>query len=94
MALTLQVTKKSVQTSQRGLWIITLNLQGLDGTTEVINRDFSIRYKTGQDMEVKVKGIQEEMQELIANYKSEQVIFNHAKLTAAINYLNSNLVGG
>ncbi len=93
MALTLQVTKKSVQTSQSGLWIITLNLQGLDGATEVINQDFQIRYKTGQDVEVKVKAIQEEMQRFIDNYKSEQVIFNNAKLTTAVNYLNSNLVG-
>ena len=93
MALTILVTKKSVTQSQDRLWNITLNLSCKDGVPEVINQDFSFRYKTGQDIEVVVKKIQEEMQRVIDYYKSSQVIFNHAKLTTAITYLNSNLVG-
>ncbi len=94
MALTIFVTKKSVTQSQSGLWNITLNLVCKDGTPEVINQDFSMRYKVGQDVEVVVKKIQEEMQRVIDYYKSSQVIFNHAKLATAITYLNNNLVGG
>jgi len=93
MALTVLVTKKSVTQSQDGLWNIILNLTCKDGTSEVINQDFSIRYKTGQDIEGVVKKIQEEMQRVIGYYKSSQVIFNHAKLATAITYLNSNLGG-
>lgn len=93
MVLTILVTKKSVTQSQDGLWSITLNLTCKDGTPEVINQDFSMRYKTGQDIELVAKKIQEEMQRVINYYKSSQVIFNHAKLATAITYLNSNLVG-
>jgi len=93
MALTILVTKKSVTQSQGGLWNITLNLTCQDVAIEVINQDFSIRYKTGQDIEVIVGNIQEEMQRVINYYKSSQVIFNHAKLATAITYLNANLVG-
>ena len=93
MALTILVTKKNVTQSQAGLWSITLNLSCKDGVPEVINQDFSMRYKTGQDIELIVKKIQEEMQKVINYYKSSQVIFNHAKLATAITYLNSNLVG-
>jgi len=93
MPLTILITKKSVTQSQEGLWKITLNLACKDGVPEVINQDFSVRYKTGQDIEVVVKKTQEEMQRVINFYKSSQVILNHAKLATAIIYLNSNLVG-
>jgi hypothetical protein len=93
MALTIQVTKKSVSQSMEGMWLINLNLSCLDGEIKVIDRDFSIRFKTGNDIELKVKAIREEMQKAINQYKTEQVIFNHAKLTTALIYLNSNLVG-
>ena len=92
MALTILVTKKSVTQSQDGLWSITLNLACKDGVPEVINQDFSMRYKTGQDIGLVVKKVQEEMQRVINYYKSSQFIFNHAKLATAITYLNSNLV--
>lgn len=93
MALTITITKKSVTQSQDGLWNIVLNLICKDGVPEVINQDFTMRYKTGQDIEVVIKKIQGEMQKTIDYYKSSQVIFNHAKLATAITYLNSNLVG-
>jgi len=93
MPLTILITKKSVTQSQDGLWNITLNLACKDGVPEVINQDFSVRYKTGQDIGVVVKKIQEEMQRVINFYKSSQVILNHAKLATAITDLNSNLVG-
>jgi hypothetical protein len=93
MALTILVTKKGVTQMQEGLWNITLNLVCKDSTIEVINQDFTMRYKTGQDIEIIAKGIQEEMQRVITRYKSSQVIFNHTKLNNAVAYLNSNLVG-
>lgn len=93
MALTILVTKKSVAQHTDGLWNITLNLVCTDVAVEVINEDFSIRYKLGQDIELVVKKAKEDMQRVINYYKSCQVIFNHAKLAAALIYLNINLEG-
>ncbi len=93
MALVSTVTKKTVTETMDKMWSITLNLAVLDGTTEVIKKDFILKYRAGQDVEVKVKEILGEMQEAIDDYKGEQVIFNHAQLDAAITYLNNNLTG-
>ncbi len=95
MALTILVTKKEKGVIKRGegLWDIILNLTCTDGGLEKINRDFSTHYGTGQDPETIIKKLQVVMQEAINDYKAEQVILNHAKLTAGIAYLNTNLVG-
>jgi len=58
---------------------------------EVINQNFSVRYKTKHDAEEKVKELLEEMQECIDDYKGEQQIFNNAALDTAVTWLNNNL---
>ena len=93
MALTIEVTKVSVSEQMNKLWNITLNLRCLDAAVEVLNRDFSIRYRTGQDAETKVKGLLEKMQEAIDDYKGEQQIYNAAQLDTAVTWLQTNLVG-
>ena len=93
MTLTITISKKSVSKQQEGLWNITLNLTCQENSTEVINQDFNVRYKTGQDIETKVAEIQVKMQEAIDKYKSEQQIFSHKKLDDAITALQSNLIG-
>lgn len=93
MSLTISVTKKAVSKTMDGLWNITLNLSCADGATKVIDQDFSMKYRTGQDPEVQVKKIQGDMQAAISEYKAEQVLMNHAKLDSAVTYLNANLVG-
>lgn len=92
MALTVIVTKVSVLEQMEKLWNITLNLQILDDTIEVHNKDFSIRYRTGEDIADKEAKIQAMMQETINDYKSEQVIFDHTKMDTMVTNLNSNLV--
>lgn len=91
MALTPTVTKKSVTQSMNKMWNITLNLSVMDGVDEVINKDFNLRYRTGQDVAVRVKTIGVEMQDEIDSYKGEQVIFNHAQLDTAVTWINNNL---
>jgi len=93
MALAVTVTKKAVTQNQEGMWHITLNMVCTDSAVEVINQDYTMRYKTGNDIEVVVKKSLEEMQRTINYYKSSQVVFNHTKLNNAVTYLNTNLVG-
>lgn len=93
MALTINVTKVSVNTSQEKLYLITLNLRCLDLGVEVINQNFSIKYRPGQYVEEKAKGAIEEMQKVIDNYKVEQLIYNHTKLDQAVVGIEGALVG-
>ena len=93
MALTLTVEKRSVTETMGKMWSIVLNLSALDGTDVVVNKDFVLKYRAGQDVEEKVKALLEEIQEAIDDYKGEQTIFNHTKLDTAITYLNNNLTG-
>ena len=92
MALTVVVTKVSVLEQMEKLWNITLNLQILDDAVEVHNENFPIRYRTGEDIADKEAKVQAMMQEAIDDYKSEQVIFDHAKMDTMVTNLNNNLV--
>lgn len=109
MAFQIEVTKISVSEQMHKLWGIVLNLtcwpqgvtkehpvrgpDGVDMKNAIIFEDFSLRYRTGQDVEAKVKEVEEQMQDTIDEYKGEQTIFNHTKLDIAVTYLNNNLVG-
>lgn len=93
MALTIEVKKVSVKEVMPKLWSIALNLRCLDGETEVINQNFGIRYRTGQEIDVVVKKIVSEMQKAIDKYKAEQIIFSHQKLDSAITDISSLLKG-
>lgn len=91
MALIPTVTKKSVTQSMNKMWNITLNLSVMDGVDEVINKDFNLKYRSGQDIVERVKTVGVEMQDELDSYKSEQVIFNHAQLDTAVTWINNNL---
>ncbi len=94
MALTITVIKSAVSEQMDKLWNITLNMKLFDGSTEeIFNQDFSIRYRTGENIANKESGIQLMMQDAINDYKAEQVIFDHAKMDTMVTNLNNNLVG-
>ncbi|KKM22151.1 hypothetical protein LCGC14_1628200 [marine sediment metagenome] len=93
MPLTVEVTKVSVTEQMNKLWNITLKLRLLDITVEVFDKDFSIRYRTGEDIAAKEAKLQIIMQEAIDDYKAEQVIFDHTKTDTIVTNLNNNLVG-
>ncbi len=96
MALIIEVTKISVKEQMDKLWNITLKLRLLDDIpepdVEVFNQDFSIRYRTGEDIANKENKLQAMMQKAIDDYKNEQVIFDHSKTDTIVTNLNNNLV--
>lgn len=93
MALTITVSKKSVEQVMSGEWNITLNMTCLDGSTEVINQDYSVSYKLKAALSTVFGPMQKEMQKTIDAYKSSMTIYNHVKLANVVTYLNNNLVG-
>jgi len=92
MALTTTVTKKSVSLSQPKMWMITLNMSLKDNAVEVLNKDYSIRYKTGDSISDKVAKFIELMQADINWYKSEQLIYNNIQLDTAVTNVQAGLV--
>ena len=88
---TINVTKVSVSQQMDKLWNIVLNLTCSESAVEVINQDFSIRYRTGQDAEAKAKELLGGMQAAIDEWNSEQGVFDAAALDNAVTYIQANL---
>ena len=80
MALTATVTKASVNYQQPGLWNLAIHLMARDGATDVIDKDYSVRFRTGDTIESKAHELIEMMQADIDQYTDEQVIYNNAEL--------------
>jgi len=89
--MTIQITKKSVKLVQSKLYSITLNMLYLDGAIEILNLDFTCKYRTGENVNNIIAKFQSKMQAEIDNYKAEQVIYNAATLDTAIATLKGNL---
>jgi len=85
------VTAKEVSEQLEDLWNITINMVCEESSVEVLNLDFNVRYRTGQDPEVEVKEIKGDMQDAIDEWNGEQVIFDHSKLADAVTWLNAQL---
>ena len=92
MALVATVTPVSVSKQMEKLWNVTLNLKIFDDAIEVYSRNFSVRYREGEDIADKELKFQTKMQKAIDDYKAEQVIFTHAKMNTMVTNLNNNLV--
>ncbi len=88
---TIIVTKVSVSEVMSKLWNITLKLICEESTVEVINKDFSVRYRTGDDIDLKRSQFLELMQGEIDKWNSEQVVFDHTKMNNLVTYLEANL---
>ena len=93
MALTVEVSKVSVDTKEDKVYYIVLNLRCLAGATEVINKDFFMRYQEGDDVEQSVRDVLVEMQSEIDKRNKEIQIYTAAKLNTAVTWLQNNLVG-
>jgi hypothetical protein len=91
MALTVTVTKKSVTLRQQSLYSISVNMKMLDGAVEVINRDYSVEYRTGDSVPAKETELMTKMQGDIDKYKAEQLIFTDAGFTTVVSNLQSGL---
>lgn len=84
MALVATVTKKSVSESMLDLFNITLNMVLVDGVDEVINRDYSVRYRPGDSISAKQTALYKMMHEDIQKYESEKQIFDAAALNTVV----------
>jgi hypothetical protein len=89
--ITTKVTKNSVSKAMEGMWMINLTLDILDDGKVVSTRDFSVRYKAGQDIGIVTSAIKEEMQKATDDYMMEQKLFAESKLDAAITSLNQEI---
>lgn len=92
MVLAVIVTKNPVTKLMNQLWNISMNMKLTDETVEVINKDYSIRYITGDNIIEKTNQLSEQMQDDINTYKAEQVIFVNAQLDTAVSTVQAGLV--
>jgi len=91
MALTKEVTKKPVTKIMDKMWNITVNLILNNDAVEVLNKDFSVRYRTGDVISTKEAEFIELMQASIDAYKSEQQIYNAPALDTAVTNISNGL---
>lgn len=92
MALTVTVTKKSVSYVMDKMWHVTLNMSLKDDLVEVLNRDYSVRYRTGDSVTEKVTKFIDLMQDDINKYKLEQQIYTAAALDTAVTSVQNGLL--
>ena len=80
MALKIEVKKVSViskgEQFKNDFHTITMNLKVLDDIIEVINKDFSIDYKSVHTLSEGLSDMTEMMNEEIKKYQAETVILN------------------
>ena len=91
MALSVTVSKKSVSEDMPKMWRITLNMTLTDNGVEVLNRYYSVRYRTGDSISAKVTKFIALMQADIDTYKSEQNIFTSTQLDQAVINIEAGL---
>ena len=89
--MTVIVSKKSVKYPQAKLYIITFNFIVTDGV-EVINQDFTVEYRTGENVASKVNEVKEKMQKAIDDYKLEKALLNNVQLDNAITQIQGGLI--
>jgi len=92
MALSVTITKGSVSRMQDKLYSVTVKMVLKDNNIEVLNRDFSVKYRTGETIANKKAVLQADIQAVIDNYKAEQVIFNAAAFGTMCTNIQSGLV--
>lgn len=92
MALTITETKKRVTRVMPGQWNITRNLVFKEDGVEVLTKDFTLSYKTGDDITLLAVKFLKVEQEAIDIYEGEQAILKNPKMDQMTTYLNANLV--
>lgn len=91
MAVVITVSKQSVTKVREKLYRITLNMAAMDGEVELINRNFSQYYRTGDVVGTAVNKFYNDMQASIPDYIEEQNIYNAAALDSALVTLKEGL---
>ena len=91
MALIATVTKKSVIKTQDNRYDISFNLILTDDVVEVINADYSCRYRIGDNISSKLAIIGADMQKAIDTYKAQKTVFNSTALNNAVTTIQNGL---
>ena len=76
MTLTATVTKTGVTYMMPNMWAVSINVILTDGSIEVWDRDYSVRYRAGDVIAAKQAKLIEMVKADIDKYKSEQMIFD------------------
>ncbi len=93
MPLTATVTKVSVEGAEENIHNITLNLKVNDGTSDVIDKDFTVEYKMSHDDRPTLRReLIDKMQDEIDVYKNHKDIDDSAALATDITTIQSSLV--
>ena len=92
MVLVATVTKEAVNKNITNVYDVIMNMVLTDDAVEVINRDYSIRYRSGDAIGGKTNELIAQMQEDIDDYKAEQVIYNAAAFDTAVATVQAGLV--
>lgn len=88
---TIKVEKVSVSKQMDKLYSITLKLTYLDEGVELLSKNFTQRYKTGDDISLKIAEIKDEMLEEINELKVKNNILNNEQLDSAVSKLQTDL---
>lgn len=88
---TIKVEKVSVKKQMDKLYSITLKLTYLEDGVELLSKNFTQRYRTGDDIETKVAEIKKQMKREIEELKVVDNIFNDTQLDSAVNKLQTDL---
>ena len=89
--ITINVEKISVRKQMDKLYSITLKLTYLDGENELLSKEFTQRYRTGDDIELKIAEMKDEMKEVINELKVADSIFTNKQLDSAVSKLKTDL---
>lgn len=84
MVLTAVVTKHSVTKLIDNLYSVGMNLVLTDESVEVFNKDYFIRYRSGDDISEKTGQFITQMQADIDKYEVEQALYNAAAFDNAV----------
>jgi len=84
MALVATVEKTAVIYRMPKMWDIVMNMTLVDDGAEVLNKDYSIVYRTGDEIATKIAQLTSMMQYDINKYKAEKSIYTAPALDAAV----------
>jgi len=92
MALIATISKAAVHCQMPKMWNVALNMILTDNDVEVINKDYSVRFRTGDSIAAKQARFIDLMQADIDKYKSERTIYNAAALNTVATNVEAALV--
>jgi len=91
MAIIATVEKTAVIYRMPKMWDISVNMTLVDDGVEVMNKDYSVVYRTGDEIPTKTAQFTSMMQYDINKYKAEKGIYTAPALDAAVTDIGNAL---